>query len=95
MATYILLSTVTDAGAKTIKANPQRIKQVNDEVEKLGVKILDQYAVMGPYDFITVVEAPDNETVARVSLELSSRGSVKVMTLAAIPVDKFIKRLGG
>ena len=93
MGTYIMLSTLTDEGAKTIKANPQRIKEVNSEVEKLGVKILAQYAVMGPYDFLTVIEAPDNETIARVSLELSSRGSVKIMTLAAIPIDESVKRL--
>lgn len=94
MGTYVMLSTITDGGAKTIKANPHRIQQVNDEVESLGAKILSQYAVMGPYDFVTILEAPDNETVARVSLELSSRGSVKIMTLAAIPVEQFIERLG-
>ena len=94
MATYIMLSTLTESGAKTVKANPERIKQVNSEVEKLGVKILSQYAVLGPYDFVTIVQAPDNETVTRVSVELSSRGSVKIMTLAAIPVDDFVKELG-
>ena len=94
MATYIMLSTLTEGGAKTIKANPERIKQVNSEVEKLGVKILSQYAVLGPYDFVTIVEAPDNETLTRVSVELSSRGSVKIMSLAAIPVDDFVRELG-
>ena len=93
MAYYIMLSNLTDEGAKTIKQNPGRIKEVNAEVEAMGVKILAQYAVMGPYDFINILEAPDNETVTRVSVELSSRGSMKIMTLAAIPIDEFIGRL--
>ena len=60
------------------------------EVEKLGVRVTSQYALLGPYDFLSVVEAPDNESIARVSAELSARGSIKIMTLAAIPIDKFI-----
>jgi uncharacterized protein with GYD domain len=92
MATYVMLSTLTDEGAKTIKQNPGRIKEVNKEIEALGVKVLAQYAVLGPYDFVNIVEAPDNETVTRVSAELASRGSVKIQTLAAIPIDDFIAR---
>jgi len=93
MATYILLSTLTDEGAKTIKNNPTRIKEVNKEIEALGVKVVSQYATLGPYDFVNVVEAPDNETVARVSAELASRGSIKLMSLPAIPIDTFIAKL--
>ncbi len=93
MGYYIMLSNLTDEGAKTIKNNPERIKEVNAEVEAMGVKILAQYAVMGPYDFVNILEAPDNETVTRVSVELSSRGSMKVMTLTAIPIDEFVSRL--
>jgi uncharacterized protein with GYD domain len=93
MGYYIMLSNLTDEGAKTIKKNPERIKEVNAEVEAMGVKVLAQYAVMGPYDFVNVLEAPDNETVTRISVELASRGSMKVMTLAAIPIDDFINRL--
>jgi uncharacterized protein with GYD domain len=92
MATYVMLSTLTDEGAKTIKQNPGRIKEVNKEIEALGVKVVAQYAVLGPYDFVNIVEAPDNETVTRVSAELASRGSVKIQTLAAIPIDDFIAR---
>lgn len=94
MATYIMLSTLTDEGAKTIKERPGRIKEVNREIEALGVKVKAQYAVLGQYDFVNIVEAPDNETVARVSIELGSRGSVKIQTLAAIPIDEFIAKLG-
>jgi len=90
MARYIMLSTLTDAGAETIKENPNRIKEVNLEIEALGVKVLSQYATLGQYDFVNVVEAPDNETIARVSAELSSRGSVRLQTLPAIPIDDFI-----
>jgi len=90
MATYILLSSVTDEGAKTIKKNAARIKEVNKELEEIGVKVIAQYAVLGPFDFVNIVEAPDNETVARASAEMASRGSVKIQTLAAIPIDDFI-----
>jgi len=93
MATYIMLSTLTDEGAKTIKERPGRIKEVNREIEALGVKVKAQYAVLGLYDFVNIVEAPDNETVARVSIELGSRGSVKIQTLPAIPIDEFIAKL--
>lgn len=95
MATYILLSTLTDDGAETIKERPARIREVNQELEQLGVNVTAQYAVLGPYDFVNIVEAPDNQTIARVSAELASRGSVKIMTLAAIPMDEFIGSLGG
>ena len=90
MATSIILSNLTDEGAKTIKNNPGRIKEVNEEFEALGVKVVSQYAVLGPYDFVNIVEGPDNETMARVAAELVSRGSVKALTMTAIPIDDFI-----
>ncbi|MGH8247345.1 MAG: GYD domain-containing protein [Gammaproteobacteria bacterium] len=93
MATYVLLSSVTDEGAKTIKERPERIKEVNKEIETFGAKVVAQYAVLGPYDFVSIVEAPDNKTIGRVSAELSSRGSVKIITLAAVPIDEFIAGL--
>jgi uncharacterized protein with GYD domain len=93
MATFILLSSLTDEGAKTIKSNPERIKEVNRELEKMGVRVTNQWAVLGPYDFVNVVEAADNTTIARVSAELASRGSVRIQTLAAIPIDDFIAGL--
>ncbi len=90
MATYIMLTTLTDEGRKTIKQNPQRIKEVNKEVEAMGVKILAQYAVLGPYDFVNILEAPDNRTVSKVALELGSRGTLQTMTLSALTVDELI-----
>jgi uncharacterized protein with GYD domain len=93
MATYILLSSVTGEGAETIKRNPERIKEVNQELESLGVKVLQQYAVLGPYDFVNIVDGPDTDTMLRVSVEMGSRGSVKILTLPAIPIDDFITGL--
>ncbi|MEM1972267.1 MAG: GYD domain-containing protein [Nitrososphaerota archaeon] len=93
MPRYILLSNVTCEGLETISKNPQRILEVNREVEAMGVKIIDQYAVLGPYDFVTIVEAPDDITVARVSVMLGSRGTVKITTLRAIPTQEFVSGL--
>jgi uncharacterized protein with GYD domain len=91
MSIYVLLSTLTDEGRKTVKERPERIKEVNREIEALGVKVLSQYVVLGPYDFVNIVEAADNKTIARMSLELGSRGTVQIMSLAAIPIDEFIE----
>ena len=88
-----MLSNLTDEGAKTIKNNPARIKEVNAELEKLGVRVVAQYAVLGPYDFVNIVEAPDNATVTRVSAELASRGTIKLTTLPATAIDDFIASL--
>ena len=93
MATYILLSTLTDDGAETLAKNPERITAVNKEVEAMGVRVLQQYAVLGPFDFVSIVEAPDNQTVAHMSIHLSQRGSIRIQTLAAIPVEQFIAGL--
>ncbi len=93
MSTFILLSTLTDDGAQTVKEEPERIRAVNQELERMGVHVVSQWAVLGPYDFVNVVEAPDNVTIARVSAILASRGSVRIMTLPAIPVDEFIAGL--
>ncbi|GBD20910.1 hypothetical protein HRbin28_01359 [bacterium HR28] len=93
MPIYVMLSSLTDDGMETLHKHPERIKEVNAEVERFGVKVLHQWAVLGPYDFVNIVEAPDNETVARVSVELGARGTVKLMTMPAIPIDDFIARL--
>jgi uncharacterized protein with GYD domain len=93
VATFILLSTLTDEGAQTIKEDPERIRAVNQELDRMGVHVVSQWAVLGPYDFVNVVEAPDNVTIAKVSAVLASRGSVRIMTLPAIPIDEFISGL--
>jgi uncharacterized protein with GYD domain len=93
MPTYVLLSTLTPEGVQTIKNNPTRIREVNKEVEQLGATVKAQWATLGRYDFVNIVEAPDEQTIARVSLELGSRGTAKYETLTAIPVDEFIAAL--
>jgi len=85
-----MLTTLTEGGRKTIKQNPQRIKEVNKEVEAMGVKILAQYSLLGPYDFINILEAPDNATIAKVAMELGSRGTLQTMTMVAMTLDEFI-----
>ncbi len=90
MPYYILLSNLTDEGWKTVKERPERIKEVNRELEAFGVRVIRQYAVLGPYDFVNIVEAPNNETVAKVSIELGARGTIKILSMAAIPIDEFI-----
>jgi uncharacterized protein with GYD domain len=93
MPTYIMLSTLTPEGVQTVKNNPQRIREVNKELEQLGATVKAQWASLGQYDFVNVVEAPDETTMARVSLELGSRGTAKYETLSAIPIDDFIASL--
>lgn len=93
MATYILLSKLTPDGRRTIKERPGRIKEVGKEMERMGARVVQQYATLGPYDFVSIVEAPNNETISKVSVDLCSRGTVEIMTLAGIHVDKFITSL--
>jgi uncharacterized protein with GYD domain len=88
--TYIMLCTLTPGGVQTIKNNPARIREVNREVEQLGATVKAQWATLGHVDFISVVEAPDETTMARVSLELGSRGTARYESLSAIPIDDFI-----
>ena len=93
MAIYVMLTTLTNQGRKSVREKPERIKEVNEEVERMGVKILSQYALLGPYDFVNILEAPNNEAASKVAIELGSRGTVQTMTLAALTVDEFIKAL--
>jgi uncharacterized protein with GYD domain len=93
MALYVILSNLTDEGRKTIKARPERIKEVNKEIEAMGGKVLAQYACLGPYDFVNVIEAADNEVITRVSVELGSRGTLQLMTMPAVTVDEFVARI--
>jgi uncharacterized protein with GYD domain len=90
MPTYIMISTLTPEGVQTVKNNPNRIKEVNRELEQIGAKVTAQWATLGRFDFVNVVEAPDEKTMAKVSLELGSRGTAHYESLAAIPIDEFI-----
>jgi len=90
MPTYIMFSTLTPEGVQTVKNNPQRIREVNREVEQLGATVKAQWATLGQFDFVNVIEAPDDTTMARISLELGSRGTATYQSLPAIPIDDFI-----
>jgi len=93
MPTYVMLTNLTAEGIRTLKNHPGRVAEVNQEVEQIGAKVLAQYATLGPYDFITIVEAPDDKTIAKVSVELGSRGTMTSQTLAAMPADELADSL--
>lgn len=95
MAKYILLSKLTEEGRQTLKKKPERIKEVNEELEEFGVKVLKQFAVLGPYDFVNLVEAPDNEAIFKLSVELGSRGTIQITSMPAITIDELIMSLKG
>ena len=94
MATYVLLTKVSAAGVKTIQSNPRRIKEVNKEIESLGARVVAQYATLGRYDFVNIVEAKDAEAIARISVALGARGTVAIETLTAIPIETFVRAVG-
>jgi uncharacterized protein with GYD domain len=93
MPTFIMLSTLGPDGAATVRENPERIKGVNDEVTAMGVKVIAQYAVLGQYDFVNILEAPDEKVMAKVAMSLAARGTLKSTTLTAISIDDFIAGL--
>lgn len=95
MPVYVALSNLTEEGSKTIKNNPERIKEVNGDIEAMGIKIIAQYALLGQYDFITILEAPDNDTIVKMSVEIGSRGSIQLHTLPAVPIDQLIADIKG
>jgi uncharacterized protein with GYD domain len=91
MPTFLMLSTVGPDGAATLAENPDRLLAVNAEVEAMGVRVLAQWALLGPYDFCSVLDAPDEKTMARVALVLGARGTLKTVTLSAIPIAEYIE----
>ncbi len=93
MPTYVMLTTLTDEGRKTIKNNPERIQDVNKEVEAMGIRIVSQLSLLGPYDFINILDAPNNEAVVKLAVELGSRGTLQTLTMAAMPIEKLIETL--
>ena len=93
MPTYIMLTTLTAQGVQTLKSNPDRLREVNRDVEELGAKVLHQWATLGPFDFVNVVEAPDEKTIANVSVALGARGSARIQTVTAMSIDDFLGAL--
>ena len=95
MPTYVVFTTLTDDGRKTLRDNPARIREVNAEMKAMGVTVKDQYALFGQYDFINILEAPDDAVLTRMLLQVASRGTVSTTTLPATPTEEFIARLEG
>lgn len=93
MSVYLMLTTLTDAGRKALQEDPEILKEFNQETEYMGVKILTQYALLGQYDFVNIVDAPNNEAVAKLAIRLSARGTTQTLTLAAISIDDLIATL--
>lgn len=95
MSLYLMLTTLTEKGTQTLNSNPARLREVNTDVEELGARVLHQWASLGEYDFVSVVEAPDDLTIARLSIQLGARGSVKIETLPLVSVDALLTSLEG
>ncbi len=95
MPLFILLSTLSQQGVQTLKSNPERLRQVNHDVEELGARVLHQWATLGEFDFVNIVEAPDLETIAKVSIALAARGSTRIQTLPALEIEAFLATLAG
>ena len=95
MPKFVMLSTLGPDGAARLRENPERLREVNAEVESMGVRVLEQYALLGRYDFINILDAPDEQAMARVAITLSARGTVKTLTFTAIEIDDFIASLRG
>jgi uncharacterized protein with GYD domain len=93
MPTYILLTTLTAQGVQTLKSNPDRLREVNRDVEELGAKVLHQWATLGEFDFVNIVEAPDEKVIAKVSVALGARGSAKLRTMPALAIEDFLQTL--
>lgn len=95
MPKYVMLSTLGPDGHARLRDNPARLREVNADVEAMGVRVLDQYALLGQYDFLNILEAPDERTMARVASTLSARGTLKTVTLQAVDVEAFIDAMDG
>lgn len=93
MPEYVVLSRLTAEGRKTLRTNPERLMEVNEEIGGMGAKVMRQYALLGKYDFLTILEAPDNETVGKLMVELGARGSLETVTFPAMDVETFLKSL--
>ena len=95
MPIYVMLTTLTSEGRKTLKERPERIIEVNKEVEAMGVKIVAQYALLGPYDFINILDAPTDTAISKVAMEMGGRGTLRTMTMSAMSVDDFVRGMAG
>ncbi len=90
MPVYVVLSRLTSDGRKTLKSNPERLKEVNKEIEAMGAKVVHQYALLGRYDFLNILEVPDEKVIAKVLVEMGSRGTLQTATMQAMPIEEFL-----
>jgi uncharacterized protein with GYD domain len=95
MPKYLMLSTLSEQGLQTLRANPERVREVNKDVEEMGATVLHQWFLLGPHDFVNVVEAPDAAAIARVSVALGARGSVHTESYEMLEIDELLGLLGG
>ncbi len=95
MPKYVMLTTLTDQGLQTLRSHPERLRAVNKDAEELGVTVLQQWACLGPFDFVNVVEAPDAITISRMSVILGARGSAKLQSYELMEIDDFLGAIGG
>ncbi len=93
MPVYIMMVTLTPEGRKTLERMPDRNREVNEEIKQFGCELINQYAVLGLYDFVNIIEAPDNETIAHLAINLGSRGTMNIMTLPAIPIESLLENI--
>jgi uncharacterized protein with GYD domain len=93
MPTYLMLSNLTEKGTLTLNSNPARLREVNADLEELGAKVLHQWACLGEYDFVSIVDVPDDVTMAKISVKIGARGSVKFETLTLVSVDELLRVL--
>ena len=93
MSKYLMLSSLSEQGLQTLRANPERVREVNKDVEEMGARVLHQWFVLGPYDFVNIVEAPDASTIARISVALGARGSVQTQSYEMLEVDELLNLL--
>ncbi|MEY2453070.1 MAG: hypothetical protein QOD92_2644 [Acidimicrobiaceae bacterium] len=95
MPKFVMLSTLGPDGSARLSENPERLREVSTEVEAMGVKVLAQYALLGNWDFLNILEAPDEKTMMKVATTLAARGTLKTLTMAAVDVEEFISTLKG
>jgi len=88
MATYIMLITLTPEGRAAAREEADYLLALEDKIAAPGVNMMGVYAVLGRFDYVTIVEAPDNESIARFSLDLGVEAGVHIETLPVIPASR-------
>lgn len=93
MGIYLMLSTLTTEGRKVIRDKPEKIEEVTEKAERMGVKIISQYALLGPYDFMNILKAESEEVIMKLAIELTAGGKMEVLTLPAIHIDVYLESM--